>query len=88
MNIHIHVDTMKAAENLSTICKSFPSEMTLRSERYCIDPESTLGILAMMYSARDRMYLDTGSLPEEDLPAFLEAIDAYIVRENPQVTSA
>ena len=84
MVIHVHVDTMKSAENLSAICKNFPGGMTLKSEKYCIDPESTLGILAMMYSARDRMYLDTGSLPETELPGFLEAIDGYIVKEDEQ----
>ena len=83
MNIHVHVDTMKAAEALSAICKNFHAEMTLRSEKYCIDPESTLGILAMMYSARDQMYLDTGTLEESELPAFLAAIDSYIVKEEP-----
>ncbi len=82
MNIHVHVDTMKDAEALSTICKDYPGEMTLRSEKYYIDPESTLGILAMMYSARDQMYLDTGSLQESILPEFLAAIDSYIVKDG------
>ena len=82
MTIHVHVDTMKAAETLSAICKNFHGEMTLRSEKYCIDPESTLGILAMMYSARDQMYLDTGNMEESDLPEFLAAIDSYIVKED------
>ena len=40
MTIHVHVDTMKAAETLSAICKNFHGEMTLRSEKYCIDPEA------------------------------------------------
>ena len=82
MTIHVHVDTMKAAETLSAICKNFHGEMTLRSEKYCIDPESTLGILAMMYSARDQMYLDTGNMDETELPEFLTAIDSYIVKEG------
>ena len=88
MTIHVHVDTMKAAETLSAICKNFPGEMSLRSEKYCIDPESTLGILAMMYSARDQMYLDTGSLQEQDLPEFLAAIDSYIVKEGEEEPQA
>ena len=82
MNIHVRVDSMKAAEQLSAICKNFPGAMTLRSEKYSIDPESTLGILAMMYSARDQMYLDTGSLAEASVPDFLQAIDSYIVKEG------
>ena len=82
MNIHVHVDSMKAAEHLSSICKDYPYELYLRAEKFCIDPKSTLGILAMMYSARDRMFLDTGDLDDDDLPRFLEAIDAYIVKDE------
>lgn len=79
MNIHVHVDSMKAAETLSNICKEYPYEIYLRSDKFCVDPKSTLGILAMMYSARDNMYLDTGDLDEHLFPKFLEAIDAYVV---------
>ena len=82
MNIHIHVDSMKAAEKLSSICKEFGNGIFLRSEKFHIDPKSTLGILAMMYSARDHMFLDTGSMEESDIPRFLKAIDGYIVRED------
>ena len=60
MTIHIHVDTMKDAERLSHICKEYENEVYLKSDKFCVDPKSTLGILAMMYSARDNMYLDTG----------------------------
>ena len=48
MIIHIHVNSMKDAEHLSSICKDYPNELFLRSEKFCIDPKSTLGILAMM----------------------------------------
>ena len=82
MNIHIHVDSMKAAEQLSFICKEFPGEIFLRSEKFCIDPKSTLGILAMMYSARDHMILDTGDMDEKVMSRFLRAIDAYIVKDE------
>ena len=82
MNIHIHVDSMKAAEKLSSICKEFGDDISLRSGKFHIDPKSTLGILAMMYSARDHMFLDTGSMNSQDCSKFLEAIDAYIVRED------
>ena len=78
MTVHIHVDSMKAAEQLAVICKGYESEMYLRSDKFCVDPKSTLGILAMMYSARDQMLLDTGDLPEEDVPGFLKAVRAYI----------
>ena len=82
MKIHIHIDSMKAAEHLSAICKEYPRELFLRSEKFCIDPKSTLGILAMMYSARDSMYLDTGDMEDEMLSRFLKAIDSYIVKDE------
>ena len=82
MTIHIHVDSMKSAEHLSSICKDYSNELYLRSEKFCIDPKSTLGILAMMYSARDTMYLDTGDLGDRELPKFLKAIDSYIVKDE------
>ncbi len=82
MTIHIHVDSMKSAEHLSSICKDYSNELFLRSEKFCIDPKSTLGILAMMYSARESMYLDTGDLSDRQLPDFLEAIDSFIVRDE------
>ena len=76
MTIHIHVDSMKSAEHLSSICKDYSNELYLRSEKFCIDPKSTLGILAMMYSARDTMYLDTGDLDDKDLPKFLKELES------------
>lgn len=80
MTIHINVASMKEAERLSDICKNFPNELALRADRFCVDPKSTLGILAMMYSARDKMYLDTGDLDDKDLPNFLRQIDSYLVK--------
>lgn len=82
MTIHIHVDSMKAAEHLSSICKDYPNELFLRSEKFCIDPKSTLGILAMMYSARDSMYLDTGDLEDTQIPRFVNALSDYIVSDE------
>ena len=71
---------MKAAEHLSSICKDFENELLLRSEKFCIDPKSTLGILAMMYSARNSMYLDTNDMDDAQIPALLKAIESYIVK--------
>ena len=82
MTIHIHVDSMKAAEHLSAICREYPYELQLKSEKFCIDPKSTLGILAMMYSARDSMYLDITELDENLYPKFLAAIDSYMVKSE------
>lgn len=78
MKIRIHIDSMKAAEHFSGICKDFTEEVLLRSEKFCVDPKSTLGILAMMYSARDTMYIDTNDMEDERIPAFADAIKAYI----------
>ena len=80
--IHIHIDSMKAAERLSAICKEYTKDIFLRSEKFCIDPKSTLGILAMMYSSRDRIFLDTGSMDAGEISGFLEKIDEYLVRED------
>ena len=79
MKIHVRVESMKAAEQLSSICKDYSAELYLRSEKFCIDPKSTLGILAMMYSARNSMYLDTNDMEDAQIPHFLKAIDSYIV---------
>lgn len=81
MKIHIHVESMKAAEQLSNICKRFTDEVLLRSEKFCIDPKSTLGILAMMYSARDTMFIDTNDMEDEKIPELISAIEHYIVKE-------
>lgn len=81
-NVHIHVDSMKAAEHLSAICKEFPYELRLKSDKFCIDPKSTLGILALMYSAKDSMYLDINDLDENLYPKFMSAIESYMVPEQ------
>lgn len=81
MKMHIHVDSMKAAEQLSAICKDFTEEILLRSEKFCVDPKSTLGVLAMMYSARDTMFLDTNEMEDERIPKFVKAVSAFLVQE-------
>ncbi len=81
MLVHIKVENMKEAEHLSDICKQYPNELALRGDRFCVDPKSTLGILAMMYSARDKMFLDTGDIEDDVLPDFLVAVDSYLVRD-------
>ena len=79
MNVRIRVDSMKAAEHLASTCKQYAGEMYLRTDKFCVDPKSTLGILAMMYSAKDQMVLDTGELTDTEVPRFLQAISAYLV---------
>ena len=79
MTIHIHVDSMKEAEHLSSICKEYPNELFLRSEKFCIDPKSTLGILAMMYSAKDGMTLDTADMPDADAEKLRAALQDFVI---------
>ena len=81
MNAPIRIESMKDAERLSAICKEYSCALLLKSGRYCIDPKSTLGILAMMYAGRDGMYLDTNDLDESLYPEFMSAIASYRVLE-------
>ena len=81
MTIHVRIDNMKDAERLSVICRTFPQEIYLRSDKLCTDPKSTLGILAMMYSARDNIYMDTGDMGEEDLNRLMKEIADYIAAD-------
>ena len=87
MIVSIHVDSMRAAEQLSLICKGVANELFLRSAQYCIDPKSTLGVLAMMYSARDDMKLDTGELREPDLSRFLRDLSPFLRREGAEAVA-
>ena len=82
MNIHIHVDSMKAAEHLCNICREYPENIRLRSGSCSIDPKSALGILALMYTARNQLYLDTANLKDASLACFLKSISAYLVQPD------
>ncbi len=84
MIIHVHIDNMKDAERLSMICRAFDQEIYLRSEKLCTDPKSTLGILAMMYSAKENIYMDTGDMGEEDLKRLMREIGDYITEDEAQ----
>ena len=82
MLMKIHVDTMKDAELLSQICKDFNSEILLRGgNKFCVDPKSTLGIFAIMYSSRDNMVLDTGDMEDEQIPVLVEKLNHFIENE-------
>lgn len=79
MLINVNVRTMKDAERLSQICKDYEAELLLRGkDRFCADPKSTLGIFAIMYSARDDMKLDTADMSDSELPGFIHRIEDYI----------
>lgn len=78
MIINIKVDTMKDAEKLSEVCRDYSDEITLKAGRFCVDPKSTLGILAMMYSDRDHMYIDTGDMEDAEMPKFITRIQPFV----------
>ena len=82
MTLHVRIDTMKDAERLSHILRTYPDEMYLRSDKLCVDPKSVLGILALMYSARNRMVLDTGDMTDESIAHLILDLNEYLVPED------
>ena len=70
---------MKAAENLSAICKGYACSLYLKSEQFCVDPKSTLGVLALMYACKDKMDLDFSDMDASLRAKFLSDIQPYIV---------
>ncbi|MBO2518014.1 MAG: hypothetical protein CW338_12225 [Clostridiales bacterium] len=79
MLINIEVKTMKDAERLSQICKDYEAELLLRGkDKFCVDPKSTLGIFAIMYSAKDSMMMDTADMDDSELPGFIKRIEDFI----------
>ncbi len=79
MKIKFQVKTMKDAERFSNICKKFPVEFWIRSKQFCTDPKSTLGVLALMYSDNDNMYIDTGDMDDKTIGEFSEKADEFLV---------
>ena len=82
MTLHVRIDTMKDAERLSHICRTYPDEIYLRSDKLCVDPKSVLGILALMYSARDRMVIDTCAMTDETVAHLILDLNEYLVPEE------
>ena len=78
MNIKVHIDSMRDAEHFSNLLRKHPEEMTLNGGKFCVDPKSVLGVMAMMYSARDEMALNTGDMDDERIPALVREIGSYI----------
>ncbi len=82
MTLHLRIDTMKDAERLSQILRAYPDEIYLRSDKLCVDPKSVLGILALMYSAGDRMILDTGAMTDESLARLKTDLKEYLAPDG------
>lgn len=81
MNIKVKLDSMKAAERLSNVCKAFPYELNLRAGAASADPKSTLGVLAMMYANRRDLRLDTGDMPDDVMSEFTSNISPFLMKE-------
>ncbi len=78
MTIKVQINSMKEAEHFSNIIRRFPEEITLHAGKFCVDPKSALGVLAILYSARDNMELDTGDMEDTKIPALVKEISEYL----------
>ncbi len=82
MKIRIRADAMQDAEALSAACAKFRGEILLRAGKYCVDAKTSLGFLALMYSAKDEMYLDPVGLGGEECKKLLKAVEEYVIEEE------
>lgn len=80
MTIKVRIENMKDAERFSNIVRRYPNEITLNAGRFCVDPKSVLGVLAILYSARDNMEVDTGDMEDDQIPALTNELSAFIRR--------
>ena len=78
MLINVKIDGMMDAEHFSNFVRRYPAEITLKADKFCVDPKSALGVLAILYSARDNMVLDTGDMDDGDIPKLVRDIQNYI----------
>ena len=77
MLINVKINSMKDAEHFSNIVRRYPAEITLKADKFCVDPKSALGVLAILYSARDNMMLDTGDMDDGEIPQLVRDIKDY-----------
>ena len=82
MLVNIKVENMRDAEQLSYICNQFPYEIFLRANKFCADPKSTLGVLAMMYNDKDNLIMDTGDMPDNIIKEFSAKLTPFTVAEE------
>lgn len=78
MIIKVHIDSMKEAEHFSNIVRNYNAELTLHAGKFCVDPKSSLGVLAILYSARDNMELDTADMEDQVIPRFIKDIEPFL----------
>ena len=82
MDIRIRADSMQDAEALSAACAKCRGEVLLRAGKYCVDAKSSLGFLALMYSAGDRLALDLSALDGNEREALKKAVAGYALGEG------
>ncbi len=80
MRIPVIIRGLKDAERFSAICQQFPYEFYLRSQQYCIDPKSMLGVLAIFHSSPEDVYIDTNEMGDEAIARFTDKAKAFIVK--------
>ncbi len=69
---------LKEAEKFSNILNGFEGDMNLRSGEYCIDGKSMMGILAVMYCAKEDIYLEFADLEDSDVKLLCKKIEEFI----------
>lgn len=69
---------LKEAEKLSNALNKFPGDINLKSGEYCIDGKSMMGILAVMYCAKQDIFLDAVELDDDEMKKLCDAIAEYI----------
>ena len=69
---------LKEAEKFSNILNQFPGDINLKSGEYCIDGKSMMGILAVMYCAKEDIYLEVNELSDAEIEKLCKNIVDYI----------
>lgn len=82
MTIKVHIDSMKDAEHFSNIVRRYSAEVTLHAGKFCVDPKSALGVLALLYSARNNIVLDTGDMSDTEIPELIDEIESFIIPDD------
>ena len=78
MKIEINIQGLQNSEKFSAICQNYPGQLYLRSGQFCVDPKSMLGVLAIIYSAYDPVFVDTNDMDEETVQKFLKDINQFL----------
>ena len=69
---------LKEAEKFSNILNGFTGDINLRSGEYCIDGKSMMGVLAVVYCAKEDIYLDAVELDDREMVKLCDKIADYI----------